>query len=609
VRSGSCAAILRADAEHGVQPLPFPRPRSLEWLGGGAPSNTALCEERVADLKPQGYELRIADGRIELAYADEAGRRYGAQTLAQLRGRAEADIPHCQIVDWPDFEIRGHMLDISRDRVPTRETLEWLVTRLAALRYNHLQLYTEHTFAYRDHEKVWRHASPMTPGDVQWLDQLCAAHGIELAANQNTFGHMERWLAHEPYRSWAEIPEGWHEGAGRRRPTALAPTPENAEFSVSLVRELAANFHSRCINIGCDEVRELGRGVSAAAVKERGKLAVFVEHLRRIAEPLLTDGYEVMFWADMVQNAPAGARPLADAGAIAAVWGYEAPAHVDLERIDFAALPENVRDLARDYLETSGRGFGPRLEAFADAGFRTWVVPGTSGWNTFVGRRANARGNLLDAVESGTSHAAEGILVTEWGDNGHMQPPFSTLPALAFGGATAWCRATNGDLDDAALATAVSDLVKDPTGRVGWSLLELAGVADHLGLLQTNGTPLFYSAVKTAFDWQSDAPKADALDAALTALEAAVDALDAAAPETGDGRQLIRETRQAAALARHGLRRLALDHGLESADRGGLADELDRLVEEQRACWLARSRPGGLEDSLARLRRPDAGAA
>ena len=127
--------------------------------------------------------------------------------MTQLRGDDGA-LPAVHIRDWPDIEVRGAMLDVSRDRVPTRATLERLVGILAAARYNHLQLYVEHTFAYRDHEEVWRHASPLTVDDMRWLDDLCAAHGIELVTNQNCFGHMGRWLSHDGYRQRAECPDG-----------------------------------------------------------------------------------------------------------------------------------------------------------------------------------------------------------------------------------------------------------------------------------------------------------------------------------------------------------------------------------------------------------------
>jgi len=41
------------------------------------------------------------------------------------------------------FERRAYMLDASRDRVPTQQTLEWLVGVLAQLGFNEPQLYVE----------------------------------------------------------------------------------------------------------------------------------------------------------------------------------------------------------------------------------------------------------------------------------------------------------------------------------------------------------------------------------------------------------------------------------------------------------------------------------
>ena len=82
----------------------------------------------------------------------------------------EGRLPCLEIYDFPRFEQRGYMLDVSRCRVPTMETLKHLVDVLARLRYNQLQLYMEHAFAYEGHETVWEDASPYTPEDIQALD-------------------------------------------------------------------------------------------------------------------------------------------------------------------------------------------------------------------------------------------------------------------------------------------------------------------------------------------------------------------------------------------------------------------------------------------------------
>jgi hypothetical protein len=101
----------------------------------------------------------------------------------------------------------------------------------------------------------------------------------------------------------------------------------------------------------------------------------------------------------------------------------------------------------------------------------------------------------------------------------------------------------------------------------------------------------------------SDAAEPEAHARALAQIDGAVARLDGAEPSVGDGRLLVRETRQAAAFARHGLDCLAARSSRTAkAPWDALRREREALVAEQRACWLARSRPGGLDDSLGRLR-------
>jgi hypothetical protein len=42
-------------------------------------------------------------------------------------------------------------------------------------------------------------------------------------------------------------------------------------------------------------------------------------------------------------------------------------------------------------------------------------------------------------------------------------------------------------------------------------------------------------------------------------------------------------------------------HQVPAPQRAELATELKPLIEQQREMWLSRSRPGGLDDSIARL--------
>ena len=574
----------------------FPIPRVLrERVGEGAPADAPIATSIDASLPPEGYALEIGGGAVQLAARDADGLRHGEGTLAELRAQHPRALPALEIRDWPELAVRGYMLDVSRDRVPTRATLERLVDLMARLRMNHLELYVEHTFAYRGHEAVWRDASPLTPADLRWLDAHCAARRIELAANQNCFGHMERWLRHPAYRGRAEAPDGFElPGLGRRPPAVLAPTPENAAFALGLAREMMENLKSRRVNIGCDETFELGRGKSQADVEVRGRGRVYFEHLMRLMEPLRNEGCEVLFWGDIVRAHAELVPELPREGLVALAWHYEAPQ-------DPTTLPDMVRAIAARFGMTDEvlRGFDGVVRPFAEAGRPFWVCPGTSSWNSLVGRWPNARANCLDAAEQGARQGAQGFLLTDWGDNGHLQPPSISFAPLLYGAAVAWNPAAHGDLD---VAAALDASVFEDEARVLGALCEEIGeTGAATGARALNASPLFAALLPTVNVRAFDRGEPAALARVAERLDAARERLAAARPRCADGDIVVRELAQALRLARHGAWRMLREAGGGAPSDAELARDLDEAIEEQRACWRLRSREGGLADSLARL--------
>lgn len=503
-----------------------------------------------------------------------------------------------RVRDAPDFAVRGYMLDVSRDRVPTRGTLERIVGLLARVRINHLQLYTEHTFQYRDHESVWRDASPMTPDDIVWLDRLCLEHGIELAANQNAFGHMERWLKHEPYRALAESPEGWESRWGRSQPpSTLAPTPESFRFVRSLFDELAPLFTSRRFNVNCDEPFELGKGRSRSEVERRGRGEVYVEFLNRLLGAVHEGGNEALFWADIVRAHPEIISKLPAEATTALAWHYEAPT-------DPETLPKEMFDLLGDFGITreAMRGFVGHVGALAEADYPFWVCPGTSSWNSLLGRLPNARANLLDAAEEGLANGATGYLVTDWGDSGHLQPISVSWPPLAYGAAVSWCAETNRDVDTAPFLD--REVFDDESGRLARALESAGGLYAKTGVSPMNGSVLHYQLLGGGLSFLArlaGLPTQKGLERVVGELDQFLDLLDEVRLACRDGDVIRRELRAAGRLARHGAWRSARQGGFATPGDAELRSDLAEAIELQHSSWLERSRPGGLRESLARL--------
>ncbi|MEO1057707.1 MAG: family 20 glycosylhydrolase, partial [Actinomycetota bacterium] len=359
----------------------------------------------------------------------------------------------------PAFEHRSFMLDISRDRVPTQETLKWLIDLLATLRYTELQLYVEHTFSFRGHRTVWGSASPITHSEVAELVSYGRERGLELVANLNTFGHMERWLAHPSYRERAECPEGppQHLRSIVPGPACLAPTDENARFAVELSRELVTATRGQRLMIGGDEPFELGFGRASAEVGRVGRDAVYRTHLGRILRPLIDDGFEVLFWGDQFRTDAASIEWIPE-GATVVIWHYEAPQD-EGQGVD--GLPDDIKEFL-GYPGDGHLGFAAHARLALDSNKTVWLACGTSSWNSFVGRNDNAARNIDDAATVGADRGARGLMLTDWGDNGHWQPLVVSLPSIVRAAVAGWNgRAVSPDVD---IGGAIDVLLSAPAG-------------------------------------------------------------------------------------------------------------------------------------------------
>ena len=287
----------------------LPRPRIIRESSGSLTPLTGNGALRVEKglLPAQGYRLTIGASGIEAVGSDPAGLQYARATLAQIMRQCPSAVPAGEILDWPDFPVRGVMLDISRDKVPTMDTLRLIVDLLAALKINHLQLYTEHTFAYSRHREVWADASPMTAEEIRVLDAYCRERFIELVPNQNSFGHLEKWLRLPRYRDLAECLEGfeWPWGGRSEEPFSLDPSnPGSLALLEELFDELLPNFTSRLFNVGCDETFDLGQGKSRELCARVGKGRVYLDFLLKIHRLVAARGHTMLYWGDIIMEHP-----------------------------------------------------------------------------------------------------------------------------------------------------------------------------------------------------------------------------------------------------------------------------------------------------------------
>ncbi len=526
------------------------------------------------------YELDITPDGITVIAASPRAIFYAVCTLIQLITQSPNRRLAClHISDAPDFPNRGVMLDISRDKVPTQQTLFDLIDLLASWKINQFQLYTEHTFAYRNHRAVWQRASPLTEQDILELDAFCRARFIELVPNQNSFGHMRRWLIHDRYRDLAECPEGCDTIWGHLdKPFSLNPTdPRSLALIEELYDELLPNFSSRQFNVGCDETVDLGQGRSKSECEARGTARVYLDFLLKIYRAVQARGHTMMLWGDIIVQHPELMTELPK-DVIALEWGYDAD-----------------------------HPFDEHGTRFAVAGIPFYVCPGTSTWNSIAGRTRNALANLRSAAENGLKHGAIGYLNTDWGDNGHWQYlPFSYL-GFAFGAAVSWALDANRDLD---IAAAISlHAFRDRARVLGQVGIDLGNVCKELTIELDNATVLFRilqtPLAKIRDEIYGLTP--DALKRTQRAIDRAVRPIARAQSARQDARLIVAEFESAGALLRHASKRglLALEDNPTKLRvfKRELRRDLEHTLKEYRWLWHARNRPGGFKDSVALIKK------
>jgi hypothetical protein len=451
------------------------------------------------------------------------------------------------------------MLDISRDLVPSTSELERIIAAIAGLGLNHLELYSEHAIAYPGHEDAWGLADPLTAGDLRRLDVHAAGHGVRLSANQNCFGHLERWLTKPRYRPLAEIQDGdrWRfaDLDWRTTPHSLCPIdPRSLELVREWLAHLTAWLPSPLVNIGCDETYDVGFGRSRDAVAARGRAAVYADFVAAVCAEVGRLGRRPAFWADIALDHPECLDRL-PADLLALCWGYEADA-----------------PFARWLAQVGGR--------------EAWVCPGTACWLTTGGRTRERRGNLHAAATQGLAGGATGFLVTVWGDQGHRQPWPVSWWGIAEGAHRAWAGAAPFPVEAASLH-AFGDLGTgrwlDALGDVDEPLRAVGGKVQPDGRRARlrNRSALYHDLhLAWAEPWVGGV-------AEWVSVRVAIDALGPAPADDGCAWALD-YTRLAAdrAVARRG--------GAEGADLGR---RLRDLRDRHQGLWRARARTGGWVDS------------
>ncbi|MFA6471916.1 MAG: glycoside hydrolase family 20 zincin-like fold domain-containing protein [Candidatus Latescibacterota bacterium] len=399
----------------------------------------------------EDYRLEITEDSITIGAATSRGLLYGIRTFQQICEQSDLMLPCLSIEDRPDFENRGFYHDISRGKVPQIKTMKLLIEKASRYKLNQIQFYVEHVFAFRSNADIWKGFDVITPDEILQLDEYACSLQIDLVPSLASFGHMYEILQNPVYSSLCEL-----ENFDPKQQLLWKNRMEHHTIDVSnegsykLIGEMFEDylplFSSKTFNICCDETWDLGTGRTKKLADKEGVGELYIGHILRLIEMVQKYDKKVMIWGDIVVK------------------------HPEL----ISRLPKDVTLLNWEYGQSVT---DDQTSLFGKSGVRFFNCPGVSGWNRLANDLNAATINIRNMVDYGKKNGARGILNTDWGDYGHINPLAGSFHGMIFGASVSW---NNDYRNDDDFDRAVSLLgFSDPSGRVVSLLRELGSLATN----------------------------------------------------------------------------------------------------------------------------------
>ena len=425
-------------------------------LVNSAPANLIFASK--PDLRPEEYHLSIDTDGIKIDYNDYASAFYAVMTLKQLYDSNLNTFPCIKIEDWPDLSIRGFLMDISRDKIPTVSTIKAIIDKMATVKMNHLELYVEgFAYAYPSFPDFNAKETPLTLADYLEIEDYANQRAIDFSGNMNSFGHMTKWLELPRFRHLAECPHGFKQWGYRFPASTLNPlNPESEQLVAKMYQDMLPHLQSKYFNINCDEPFELGKGKSKKAVRKDGIGKIYVDFISKLVSFVNQNGKTAMVWGDVLIHHPEVLSQL-PSGMIFLDWGYD-----------------------RDY------PFDKHMKLLADMKVNFIGCPGTSSWNSFASRKVDMMETTKNAADSVKKYGGMGLITTDWGDFGHLQYlPFS-YPGLIYAGLVSWA---DSDLADNLVEPILSSWIDNH--EMAEAILDLSEYSQYENKYIYNGTLTF----------------------------------------------------------------------------------------------------------------------
>lgn len=322
---------------------------------GGTELKTAVASGKKGNIKlvkavlenpkshAEGYQLLVSPKEIQILAEQPAGWFYGMQTLLQLMqanykyGQKQLifgqEIPALSIIDYPRFEWRGLMIDVSRNFF-TRDIIERYIDQMAKYKLNTLHLHLTDNQGWRIEIKglpkltsvgawrvprtgYWRGQKAPEPGekatfggfykedDIKHMISYASKRFVDIVPEIDVPGHSLALIAAYPELSCTKKPQQVLAGDpwNASRTNVLCVGNDSVYVALDqIIGEIARMFPSKYIHIGGDEVsraywdkcEQCQQRIHEEHLKSSEELQSYF--IKRVAQIVLSKGKTPMGW-------------------------------------------------------------------------------------------------------------------------------------------------------------------------------------------------------------------------------------------------------------------------------------------------------------------------
>ncbi|SFJ51576.1 Glycosyl hydrolase family 20, catalytic domain [Halobacillus dabanensis] len=389
----------------------------LNFKGNTAHLETGLsilCEELGIDVHNNGLPIQIIqhNGPIEISCEDGEGQIKYEKPIHFFRALGlwvEAYQAHQTFFkrEFPQFEMNGVMIDVSRNAVLKVDQLHLILRKMAWMGLDTVMLYSEDTYEVKEYPYFGYMRGRYTEDELKAFDDYAYHFGIEVIPCIQTLAHLKealKWNDTTHIRDTDDI--------------LLVGEKETYRFIKAMIHAASRPFRSSRIHIGMDEAHSLGLGKYLERNGYQDRFSIMNSHLQQVVE--ITEQLELkpMIWSDMYFR-----------------LGSKNGSYYDLDSIIpssvLESIPQGLHLVYWDYYHTDQSFYEQFIEKHKSLGTEDPIFAGgVWTWNGIAPNYGLAMTTTHAALKACKNKGVKEVFATMWGDNGAETPIQSALAAL-----------------------------------------------------------------------------------------------------------------------------------------------------------------------------------